>query len=214
MMQRKAVNGFTLLELMAAMAIFSLLSVMAYAGLQSAMTNKEHTENQAQRLVELQTAFMFIGRDFEQAISRSVRDGFGEVKSALEGGEFGATLISLTRAGRTNFLQIPRSTLQRVAYELEDDSFYRLSWPMLDQDFDQEPQRQELLKNVKKVSLRYLDNAFEWQDQWPAGFEENVNPTLLPRAIEATWEFDDVGIIRRVFRLSAGESVIDVSPSP
>ncbi|MDX1810624.1 MAG: type II secretion system minor pseudopilin GspJ, partial [Gammaproteobacteria bacterium] len=200
-------QGFTLLELIVAMAVFAILSAMAYEGLQSIMNTKVHTEAQTKRLVELQTAFLFIGRDIEQSISRSVRDGYGDVRPALQGGEFGTELLALTRAGRTNFLQIPRSNLQRVAYQFEDDNLYRLSWPMLDQDFAQEPQKRKLLHNLKRISFRYLDDRSEWQDQWPAGFEE-TSPTKLPKAVEVNLEFDDIGTIRRLFLLAPGESAV------
>jgi general secretion pathway protein J len=202
-LRRRTVKGFTLLELLVSMAIFAILSAIAYGGLHNIIISKEHTEAQAKRLVELQTAFMFIGRDIEQTIGRSVRDGYGDVRPALQGGEFGSELMALTRAGHTNFLQIPRSNLQRVAYQYEDDNLYRLTWPMLDQDFSQEPQKRLLLKSVIKVSLRYLDDKFNWQDQWPAGFEE-VSPSLLPKAVELNLEFEDIGKIRRVFRLVPG----------
>jgi len=202
-LKKQNIKGFTLLELLVSMAIFATLSAMAYAGLHNIIISKEHTEAQAKRLVEMQTAFLFIGRDIEQAIGRSVRDGYGDIKPAMQGGEFGSELISLTRAGRTNFLQIPRSNLQRVAYEFEDDNLFRLSWPMIDQDFSQEPHKRLILEKVEKIELRYLDGEFNWQDQWPSGFEE-TDPSLLPKAVEVNLEFEDVGKIRRVFRLTPG----------
>jgi len=200
-------NGFTLLELLISMSIFSILSFMAYSGLQSIITTKSHTEVISQRLVKLQQTFMFIGRDIEQAIGRSVRDGYGDVKPAMQGGAFGREILVLTRDGYSNPLQMTRSNLQRVAYRLEDNKLIRLSWRMLDQDFDQEPQKRELLDKVEKVDIRYFDQAAQPQQQWPSGFGENDN-TILPRAVEFTLTLEDMGEIRRLFAVSPGETFL------
>ncbi|MCF6298982.1 MAG: type II secretion system minor pseudopilin GspJ [Thiomicrorhabdus sp.] len=206
----KKTKGFTLLELLIAMMVFSILSIMAYAGLRSIIDAKMHTEKVAQQMVELQTAFMFIGRDIEQAIGRSVRDGFGDVQPAMQGGGFGRDLIHLTRAGYTNFLKTSRSNLQRVAYRLADEELTRVSWPMLDQDFNDDVYARVLLDNVKKVEIFYVDRAGEKQDQWPPAFggEEDDKQTQLPNAVIITIEIGNTGEIRRVFRVLPGENII------
>jgi len=201
---KQKLKGFTLMELLISMMVFSILSVMAYAGLSNVITTKEHTEIIAKRLVDLQTAFMFIGRDIEQTVGRSVRDGFGDVKPAMHGGEFGNELISFTHAGYTNFLKATRSNLQRVAYRLEDDELSRVSWPMLDQDFNEEGFARVLLADVKKVEVSYVDRDGETKDQWPSSFGE-VDDTMLPRAVIFTLETEKLGKIRRVFRIPPGE---------
>lgn len=200
-------NGFTLMELLIAMMVFSILSVMAYAGLQSVIDTKEHTEKISERLINLQTAFMFIGRDIEQTIGRSVRDGYGDEKPAMQGGEFGNELISFTHAGYTNFLKATRSNLQRVAYRLEDDELSRVSWPMLDQDFNEDAFARVLLTDVKAVEVEYIDNEGETKEQWPSGFgDEDI--TLLPKAVIFTIETESMGKVRRVFRIPPGESIL------
>ena len=200
-------KGFTLMELLISMMVFSILSVMAYAGLSFVIESKQHTEKVAKRLVELQTTFMFIGRDVEQTIGRSVRDGFGDVQPAMQGGVFGKELISFTHAGHTNFLKATRSSLQRVAYRLEDDELLRLSWPMLDQDFNEESYQRVLLKNVKDVEIAYIGRELQEKDQWPSGLDD-VDDTLLPRAVIITITTEDLGEIRRVFRIPPGENFI------
>ncbi len=211
--QAKNQQGFTLMELIIAMMVFSILSVMAYAGLQSMITSKTHTEKVAKRLVDLQTAFMFIGRDIEQAVGRSVRDGFGDVRPAMQGGEFGNELISLTRAGYTNFLKAKRSNLQRVTYRFEDNVLTRVSWPMLDQDFNYEVYERVLLDKIEKISFSYVDQSGEAQDQWPPGFgvDEDNKSILLPRAVIIKMETEAMGKIRRVFRVPPGESIMITS---
>lgn len=197
-------KGFTLMELLISMMIFSILSVMAYAGLRGVIDTKEHTEKISKQLINLQTAFMFIGRDIEQSIGRSVRDGYGDVKPAMEGGEFGNVLISFTHAGYTNFLKASRSNLQRVAYRLEEEELSRVSWPMLDQDFNEEGFSRVLLKDVKSVEVKYIDDNFETKDQWPSSFGD-PDPTILPKAVIFTIETENMGKIRRVFRIPPGQ---------
>jgi len=199
-------RGFTLLELLIAMAVFSILSLMAYNGLDSIITTKTHTEQVSKRLVKLQQAFMFIGRDIEQTVSRSVRDGFGELQPAMRGSTFGSEVLTLTRAGYSNPLQLTRSHLQRVAYKLVDDKLLRLSWKMLDQDFTQQPQLQELLDKVEKVEIRFFDRQSQLQGQWPSGFGENDN-IILPRAVEFKIILEDMGEVRRLYNVPQGELI-------
>jgi len=194
-------QGFTLLELLISMSIFSILSLMAYGGLESIITTKTHTEQISKRIVKLQQTFMFIGRDVEQAIGRSVRDGFGEVQPAMKGDSFAREILTLTRAGYRNPLQVTRSQMQRVAYRFEDNKLIRLSWKMLDQDFDQEPEARELLDKIEKIEIRYFDSAAQPQQQWPNGTGDNVD-TMLPWAVELTLTLEDMGEIRRLFSVT------------
>jgi len=200
---RKA-KGFTLLELLISMSVFAILSAMAYSGLQVVMDTKRHSEIHADRLVELQTAFMMIGRDIEQTVPRRVRDGFGDEQPAMQGGEFGTVLLALTRAGYTNFLNKPRSSLQRVAYSLEDDELKRLSWPMVDQDFDQEPVERILVKNIEEVEFRYFDGSDQAKEQWPPSGVSGNPLTMLPIAVEVKFTLEGMGELRRLFRVPPG----------
>ena len=205
------ITGFTLLELLISIAVFAILSAMAYTGLQSVMDAKRVTEVQEERLVELQTAFMLIGRDLEQTVSRPVRDGFDDEQPAMQGSEFGSVLLAFTRAGYTNFLNKPRSTLQRVAYRLDDDELKRLSWPMVDQDFDQDAVERVLVKNIKKVEFRYFDGSDQPKDQWPASLFEDVSLAALPQVVEVKFTLDDMGELRRLFRVPPGENAVPSS---
>ena len=51
-----------------------------------------------------------------------------------------------------------------------------------------------------------MDKEFNWQDQWPSGFGE-PNPEELPKAVEFELEFEDVGKIRRLFRITPGSTI-------
>ncbi len=115
---KSSTHGFTLLELVIAMAIFAIMSTIAYSGLNNVLTAKERTDEQAQQLVRLQLAFTHMGRDISQAVNRGIRDEYGESQPALVGRDLDGYLIELTRSGWRNPIpqeERPRSSLQRIA---------------------------------------------------------------------------------------------------
>lgn len=199
-MMRRPEQGFTLLELLIAIAIFSLISIMAFSGLNSVLFNKEIVDQQLQRLANVQRTMLNLSRDIEQAANRPIRDELGSTQPAFSGGQnIDSTVIELSRFGWRNPAQQTRSTLQRVAYSYEDNQLIRLYWHHLDHLQSDEPVRRVLLKDVERIEVRYLDE--DWSSSWPKlGTEENTDPGL-PRAIEITLELKDWGKITRLFRL-------------
>ena len=206
-------RGFTLLELLIALSVFSILSVMAYGGLRMVLDAKARTEAQANRLVELQTAFTFMERDFELAVGRSVRDSFGERQPAMSGGGIGVAVVELTRSGYRNPTGATRSTMQRVGYKLADGTISRLTWAMLDQPNLSEAFERPLLKGVKKLELRYLDKTNSWQPDWPPS-RGTSDASLLPKAVELTVELEGMGSVKRVFRVPPGEADVQKKGPP
>jgi len=65
---RRPAAGFTLLEVLLAIAIFASLSLAAYEVLQGVLRNDEVTRNQVSRLGEVQRASAVLARDFQQAV--------------------------------------------------------------------------------------------------------------------------------------------------
>jgi general secretion pathway protein J len=194
-------TGFTLLELLVALSIFSIVAVLAYGGLDSVLEQRIQTEDSAERLAALQKAYLIIQRDIEQLVPRTIRNEFGDHSPALSG----STEFQLTRGGWQNPLQYPRSTLQRVGYALEDGELVRFNWLVLDRAQDSEPRRQVLVQDIVTIRVRYLDPQNSWQDQWPTS-EQLARDTDLqaidpPRAVEMLIEHEKFGEIRWLFQL-------------
>lgn len=195
-------RGFTLLELVVAIAIFGLMSAMAYGGLNSVLNTRDHADRQADRLAEVQKAFTLMGRDVTQAVNREVRDNYAGEMLPLLGGSYGSTLLELSSTGRRNPMAQTRSAIQRVAYVLADGELLRQSWQVLDRSIDTEAQSARLLTRVKSVELRFMDKDHQWQPQWP-GITANPNdPPTLPRAVEITVELEDWGRLTRIFEVA------------
>lgn len=190
-------KGFTLLELLVALSIFSVLSVMAYAGLQTVITTKTSTQQAAERIAEVQLVMMRISNDLRQAISRKIRDEYGDFLPAMQSEKNGDETMAWTRAGYRNPAQLTRSNIQRVAYKLEQEKLIRITWPVLDRAQDTEAMESEVISNVDSIEWRYLNNENEWLSSWPAE-GENIGLYPLPKAVEITLELQDWGKVKRL----------------
>ena len=193
--------GFTLLELLVALSIFSVLSVMAYGGLQTVITTKQSTEKAADRISEIQLVMMRISNDLRQAVTRKIRDEYGDFLPAMQSSQNGDETMAWTRAGYRNPAQLKRSNVQRVAYKLEQQKLIRITWPVLDRAQDTEAMETEVLVNIESIEWRFLNGADEWVSAWPeAGTKAGLFP--LPKAVELTLELQDWGKIRRLILLA------------
>ncbi len=198
-------SGFTLLELLVALAIFALLSVMAYAGLSTVLNTNTILDSNMQRLTEIQQSVTLISRDIRQTINRAIRDTYGDPKLPLIGAApldtLGTPKIELTRHGYANPLGVKRSFLQRVAYQVEEETLYRHSWRVLDQAQDSEADKLAICNEVKSLELRYLDQEDAWHEQWPPN-DTDYQGITLPKAVEVSLELTDWGKVVRLLPLA------------
>jgi general secretion pathway protein J len=209
-------RGFTLLEVLIALSIFSLIGLAAYRMLDIVILSQSKVEVHQNKIRSLERAMHIIGADFGQLVNRPVRDNYGDQLKALANGEENY-LIEFTRQGWRNPLQLPRSQLQRVAYELgniskdlnttnqQSDSgvhLLRHYWPMLDRNQESEPQTQVLLTNINDLQLRFMDQQGEWQSQWPVKPLIGEPTKALPKALMLKLDSSSLGQIERIYQLS------------
>src|SRR5262245_34606777 len=196
-------TGFTLIEVLVAVALFVLLGALAYGGYNAAVKQSQIARVGMDRLKHLQTAMRLITQDFEELAPRPVRDVIGDSRlPALLADPRAQTLVTLTRGGWPNPAGLPRSTLQRVSYVLEDGKLRREYFNVLDATLSNEPIKRELLDRVHEVRIRYMDQQQQWLEQWPP---LNAAPTTVTRsrpiAVEVTIDLEDVGEIRRLIEV-------------
>ena len=200
-------KGFTLLEVLLAIVITALIGLGSWQLLNSAIKTNELTQARLEELKQLQKAMFFVARDFQQVIARGVRDEFGDLMPALSTrNEFYA--LEFTRSGWRNPLQDPRSELQRIAYELDQEGWLvRHYWSVLDRAQDSEPRARKLLADAEKLSFAFLNDSGSWVDEWPpqSDSEENADIykkyNLLPKALRIELEHPRFGQIVRLFDL-------------
>ena len=198
-------RGFTLLELLVAMAIFAILGTLALSGYTELQRQSEYAEQRLQRTREVQRAIQTIAQDLGQIEPRPIREPLGETVLpavlATESIEYG---IQFTRAGWSNTAGLARPTLQRVGYRLDGEGLWRDHWPVLDRTLAMEPVRVKLLTQVRTVRFRFMNASREWVDRWPTndGTGLTGSERLRPAAIEVTLELEDWGEIRRVIEVA------------
>jgi general secretion pathway protein J len=199
---RARLHGFTLLELLIAVAIFALIGALAMGGYNELIKQREHAAETMARTRSIQRAMLRLCNDFEQLEPRPVRNATATTTDpALYYNATGTYIIEVTRSGWTNPAGLPRSTLQRVGYRLSEGKLYRDYWSVLDRNLNTPTLQAELLPKVTSFTLRFMDRNRQWQTTWPAtstGGTGTARARSLPIAVEITLTLEDWGQIQRV----------------
>ncbi len=199
-------RGFTLIEVLVSVFLMSVLAALCYETLNFVRQARESTVASFARIRELEMTVHFLTTDLEQLEPRPVRDLLGTIEQpAILANGLTADIVSLTRGGWPNSAGLPRGTLQRVTYSLDNGTLIRQYPNVLDATLTNTPVRRELLHDVVGVKLRYMDPSRTWQDQWPplaASASSNSIPvSTRPIAVEVTIELKDSGKIVRLIEL-------------
>ncbi|MEO9541765.1 MAG: type II secretion system minor pseudopilin GspJ [Parasphingorhabdus sp.] len=176
-------SGFTLVEMMVALLIFSLLAVAGVGLLRSAVDSNEVTDQNLRGMAEMQRLVSLMEADLSQAIARTYRDEEGNRNPAFAADERASDddILTFTRSGQSNVNDEPRSNLQRVSYRLIDGSLQRYQYAMTDGGAISDPAI--LIDSLENVQMRYRDKRGRWLDQWQS---ERMND--MPRALEIQFE--------------------------
>jgi general secretion pathway protein J len=198
----RASSGFTLLELLVALAIFALMAVAIYSSLGMLMKSSARLDEEGGRLKELQSAMRIMERDLDQVADRPVRSPYDEELPPLSWPGL-ENRLEFTANGRANPRREPRCSLQRLAYQVKDGQLSRLSWSVLDQAPDSTPFVRPLLSGVSLFEVSFLTGDQQTVATWPP---ENLatEPPPLPKAIRVVLEVEGWGRLERIFLPAGG----------
>ncbi|KGT94397.1 hypothetical protein NG99_09605 [Erwinia typographi] len=193
--------GFTLLEMMLALALLAATSVIALQLFQGVLRSSALLREASSKLMQQQFAFAVMEMDFSQAL---LPPDFGEKNqlstAAIATGDLSpaSKQEAEVRFLRSNWLNpagmFPRSQIEHVTYQLAQGKLQKVSalWPA---GVSAEPPRvTTLLTGVSAFTLRYY-----YQNKWV----EKLNMlNVLPKAVAVELEFADGGEFRRTFLLA------------
>jgi general secretion pathway protein J len=188
---RAANSGYTLVEVLVAVVVFSILAASAYVALDALSRAAGEHRDRTEAFGALQVAVARLDGDLRQLASRPIATGNGQTEPALVGE---ARRLAGTRSGWPNPAGVKRSTLQRFGWQLSGSDLQRVRWPVTDRVGDSQARTERVLADVQSLTFAYRSAAGEWLDRWPA--DESL--ARLPSAIEVTMESRRFGRLRRV----------------
>ena len=190
-------SGFTLVEMLIALAIFGMLTAAGVALLSFSVRAQETADRLLGEVGDVRRTGALLTVDLAQAAPRVWRDEAGRGRPAFIGDEGGeGILLGFVRGGWENYSDAPRASLQRVGYRLRDGRLERLAYPHVDGAAS--PTAIPLLEGVRQVRLRYRDSDGEWRDRW-----DPSDPAELPRAVEMIADTESHGAVRQLFLVGA-----------
>lgn len=176
-------RGFTLLELVIALAIFALLGLASWRLFDTTVRAQQAVASHEQSLRRLQRALGVIERDALQVASSVI--------------VLSPTALQLVRSNWRNPHDLPRSGRQHVLYRVENRALWRESRGLESPTVE----RQKLLDDVDEFNWRLFDPETGWSAAWPVGRGAAAMP---PHALEVVLSSGRFKQIRRVWPLPQG----------
>jgi general secretion pathway protein J len=194
-------QGFTLLEILIALFIFSFLSMLLMNSLRNVIDSLSGTESKAERLRKIQMALLIMSRDIEQTVNRTVTNNAGKEDSAFVGTKQGFTFTHAGLANATN--RLARSSLQRAAYFWSDKALQRSIWMVLDQPPKSQPHSRVLLSDISEAHFEYLGKNGRFYNEWPLNGQGSQGEEELPRGIRIYLTFSHWGTMTQLYLIPA-----------
>lgn len=196
----KKCSGFTLLEIMIALAVFAILSSITASAMYHAFDTRARVDVQANQLNAIQLALTIIARDTEQVVERTVHSEDMRLFPPFVGQ---SSYLEFTRGGLVNPNGIERrSTLQRIAYKCMNKKLIRRSWQSLDSPSHNHYQDKTLLDNLDECRFAYLANNRQTLPEWREyAVQQNQKKETLPTAIQFTLTLHNWGNISLLFAI-------------
>lgn len=189
----KRMVGFTLVEVLVAIAIFAVLSATGWVVLDQLIKNRDRNAQHAQRLEQLQLAYAQMLRDFSQAVPVVGVLGQERYPAMYLDGQ----LVRFNQAGVTDPLQQGLDSLQFVSYQYDaaKQAITRKKQAYIYRKQDDNQPADVVLTQVERFQVRALDPAP--QLVWPPSSnmlsaEDTHLLAQLPAGVEISFDYQGV----------------------
>ena len=147
-------RGFTLIEVLVSLFIFSIISIGATTALTQSLKTKEQLASVMDELNEINIARTIIKNDMSAITLRASRDELGD-KRPYSVFSDSTVLLSFTRRGLENPGGLEkRGDLERVNYVFEEGSLIRISYEHENPGQMPNTYRLVLLKNIEDIKIK------------------------------------------------------------
>lgn len=154
-------RGFTLLEVLVALTIFAIMSLITYRGVNMVIETRTAVVNQTAYWRELTLAFERMESDLSQIAPRPWTDSNGKLQPPLR------TLNSAELPSSLEFIRFDgdRAPLHGI-YECRAKTLTLRLFPKPDAVRVEQAVSNDLLKNLSRCEFDFLDKDNQWQKQW------------------------------------------------
>lgn len=188
-------SGFTLVEMLIALAIFGMLTAAGVALLGVTARTQETSERVLADVGEMRRVGSLLAADLAQVAARPWRDAEGRPQRAFAGGSGDSpVLLAFVRHGWDTG---DGGTVQRVGYRLREGRLERLGFRRVDGGGT--AVAATVLDGVTALRLRYRDPDGAWLDRWAP-----TDRTQLPQAVELVTISAAQGTVRQLFLIGGG----------
>jgi general secretion pathway protein J len=193
-------RGFTLIEVLIAVAIVAVIAMLGYRALASLSDAETRLTAEATRWRTLDLFFARLEGDMRHAVPRPARAGaarespwMGFITTSMA--DSGDSALLFSRSGPEFNLE-PGSAGQRLGYRLRNGAVEVLYWSGYDRPQDAQPTSYILLSDVARFRLAYLARDNTWVDNWPLTGDSD-----LPRAVRVQLTLSTGETIERLLAL-------------
>ena len=188
-------RGFTLIEVLVSLFIFSIISIGATTALTQSLKTKEQLASVMDELNEINIARTIIKNDMSAITLRSSRDELGD-KRPYSLFSDSTVLLSFTRRGLENPGGLEkRGDLERVNYVFEEGSLIRISYEHENPGQMPNTYRLVLLKNIEDIKIKgikYENNSIIKVNNSDIRFSNIEIPLVRAIVLEVTDKNNDL----------------------
>jgi general secretion pathway protein J len=187
---QKEQQGFTLIEVLIVIGIFSVISSICYISISQYIKINDQLEIKIKTLNRFERLFLLLDRDLRYAVPRSARNDLGEIEDAVvidnPSGLPGERIRTTTAYPGYNETGV--EVLFRIAWQFDGGNIYRYVWNTLDTSEPLFEGEMLILEGVTDFSIE----IYYWTDEYGLQSTTDLDTTeLLPAGIKITVLMDD-----------------------